>query len=168
MQSISPTIMQHTVRTPDAARLVYVERRGGAPGSLGNAPMEAQTALHQQLDAQGLRDRITYGISIVDGSMAPNAPEPPLYQACYVVADDAPLALTGELRTMRFDPGKSAVFTYVGSYEGLGAAWGAVMGEHLPASGLTPRSGPMYEIYLDDMATTPEDQLRTELCVPVE
>jgi hypothetical protein len=37
-----------------------------------------------------------------------------------------------------------------------------------PASGFTMRPGTWFETYLDDPSVTPTDQLRTEICLPIE
>jgi AraC family transcriptional regulator len=60
--------------------------------------------------------------------------------------------------------GRYAVATYIGSYAGLGGAWGQLMGEWLPASGAKlDFSKPCFEVYLNDCSTVAESELRTEL-----
>jgi AraC family transcriptional regulator len=61
-----------------------------------------------------------------------------------------------------------AVFPHRGPYEGLLATWQKVMGEWMPASGLTIRHAPTFEIYVNDPDNTPPDELLTEICIPVE
>ncbi len=64
--------------------------------------------------------------------------------------------------------GRYTVATHLGSYAGLGSAWGQLMGEWLPASGATlDFTRPSFEVYLDDCDTVAESELRTELYQPV-
>jgi AraC family transcriptional regulator len=63
--------------------------------------------------------------------------------------------------------GRFACVVHVGPYEQLGDVWRRFKGEWLPASGHHAATGPSYEIYLNDPATTPKADLRTEMCIPV-
>jgi AraC family transcriptional regulator len=67
----------------------------------------------------------------------------------------------------RIPAGRFACTTHVGPYEHLGDAWARFMGEWLPASGHRVGPGPSYEIYVNNPMTTPKEQLRTELYVPL-
>ena len=85
--------------------------------------------------------------------------------ACISIPDDVPLpAGTAELR---LPAGRYARYTHIGPFEGLGDAWSRVMGEWLPASGQRAAEGPALEHYLSDMRTTPREELRTDLLVPL-
>lgn len=64
--------------------------------------------------------------------------------------------------------GRYARTTHVGPYSKLGDTWARLMGEWLPQSGLRVGSGVSYEIYRSDMQTTPSEQLRTDIYVPLE
>lgn len=59
--------------------------------------------------------------------------------------------------------GRYGVLSHLGSYEGMGGTWGALMGG-VAAQGHTP-GFPFVEVYLDDPTTTPVEQLRTDLLV---
>lgn len=63
--------------------------------------------------------------------------------------------------------GRYARYTHIGGFENLGDVWSRFMGEALPASGHLVADGPAIEIYRSDMRTTPKDELRTDLMVPV-
>ena len=78
------------------------------------------------------------------------------------------VALSGGLEERRVPAGTFACAVYVGPYESLPDAWGQLMGEWLPASGRTFREGaPSCELYLNDPSTTPKEELRTEIRIPV-
>jgi DNA gyrase inhibitor GyrI len=162
------TVSQPVIRMQPQQRVIYVERVGTPDGQLGESPMDAQNTLHKALDKHGLTNRISYGISMMPDGVGLDSSRAPRYRGGYMLTDNAPLPADPDLQEGIFDPGKVAVFTYTGGWEGLGEAWGQVMNMAFPDSGFTMRPGTWFEIYLDDPSVTPSDQLRTEICLPVE
>jgi len=75
--------------------------------------------------------------------------------------------LPAGLEERRLPSGSYARTTHVGPYERLGDTWARFMGEWLPASGRRLADTPSYEIYRNDPSTTPTDQLRTDLYIPL-
>lgn len=76
-----------------------------------------------------------------------------------------PAGLTEE----RVGAGTFACTVHQGGYETLGATWGALLSQWLPASGRRLGSGPSLEIYRNTMMDTPNPaDLRTEICIPLE
>jgi AraC family transcriptional regulator len=72
------------------------------------------------------------------------------------------------LTEQRLPAGAYACTTFVGPYEKLGAEWERFKSDGLRESGRRMRGGaPSYELYLNDPSTTPKEQLRTELRIPV-
>ncbi|SHH95562.1 AraC family transcriptional regulator [Marivita hallyeonensis] len=71
------------------------------------------------------------------------------------------------LEDVRLPAGPHAVSTYTGPYAGLPAAWDALYGRALPASGRMPSDLPSFEIYLNDPTEVPPEALVTEICVPL-
>lgn len=64
--------------------------------------------------------------------------------------------------------GRYAVATHTGSYEGLGNAWGQLVGQWIPTSGVhIDFERPCYEVYLNDCSVVPEDQLLTHIYEPI-
>jgi AraC family transcriptional regulator len=63
--------------------------------------------------------------------------------------------------------GRYARATYVGAYDGLPGAW-VELRDALATAAHRTAAGPSLEIYRSDMATTPRDELRTDLYVPLE
>jgi len=62
---------------------------------------------------------------------------------------------------------EALVVLHRGSYAGLPAAWGALYSEELPASGRRPGGHSPFEVYLNDCSQAPEDEVLTELWLPV-
>ena len=63
--------------------------------------------------------------------------------------------------------GRIAVAVHQGPYDGLPAAWDAVYGTWLPASGEEAADRAPYERYLNDPMTTAPQDLLTEICIPL-
>lgn len=63
--------------------------------------------------------------------------------------------------------GRYAKTTHEGSYARIGDTWTRLMGEWLPQSGHRVADQVAYEVYRNTPMTVPEDQLRTDLYVPL-
>lgn len=79
----------------------------------------------------------------------------------------AGVPLPGGLEEHRLPSGRYAHATHIGPYERLGDVWARLKGEWIPANGQRIANSPSYEIYRNTPTDTPEDQLRTELYVPL-
>jgi AraC family transcriptional regulator len=67
----------------------------------------------------------------------------------------------------RLPAGRYLCTTHLGSYDGLGDAWAQLTGERLPESAYNGRDGVNYEIYRNNPSEVQDDELRTELYIPV-
>lgn len=85
--------------------------------------------------------------------------------AAIAVRDDLPMPPGFE--QARLAAGRYAVLHHVGPYAGLPAAWGWMLSEWVPASGLLVREDAACEVYLNAPGKVPEAELRTEICMPV-
>jgi AraC family transcriptional regulator len=63
--------------------------------------------------------------------------------------------------------GRYAHAVHRGSYEKLGDAWARFMGQWLPAAGERLGAGPSYEVYPNTPMTAKEEDLRTEMYLPL-
>lgn len=63
---------------------------------------------------------------------------------------------------------KMLVAEYKGDYSGLAEAWQKTFGEEIPNRNLQIADGYCYERYLNDIATTPVQDLRTDIHVPIQ
>ena len=82
---------------------------------------------------------------------------------------DAPRSLTvaGPLGETRIARGRYAMTVHRGSYAGLGDTWARLMGRWLPASGERVGDGVSFEKYRNTPDQVPDEQLETELYVPL-
>jgi len=83
-----------------------------------------------------------------------------------VVPEDT--KLPAGMTEQRIPAGTYACTMHIGPYERLGDTWMRFMGEWIPASGRRIGGGPSFELYLNDPRSTPPEQLKTEICVPIE
>jgi AraC family transcriptional regulator len=77
------------------------------------------------------------------------------------------LAIPEGLVEARLPAGRYACTLFVGPYEQLGEAWARLKHQWLPSSGRRGRPGVSYERYLNTPGEVPDEQLKTELCMPV-
>uniref|UniRef100_A0A7C4ELQ5 AraC family transcriptional regulator n=1 Tax=Fundidesulfovibrio putealis TaxID=270496 RepID=A0A7C4ELQ5_9BACT len=87
------------------------------------------------------------------------------YDACVSVGPD--VAADGDVSIMEIPGGEFAVTVFKGPYTGLEAAYAQLYGQWLPASGREPDMRPGYEVYLNDPASTPPEELLTEINMPL-
>lgn len=80
---------------------------------------------------------------------------------------DAAFEMPDVLEEVILPGGPHAVMLYVGPYAGLPAAWDALYGQALPASGRMPAEHASFEVYLNDPTTVAPEALQTEICVPL-
>ena len=86
-------------------------------------------------------------------------------EAGIIVPEGVPLPAA--LEEVHIPEGDYAKYTHIGGFEGLPDAWQRLMGEWVPASGRRLADSPSFEIYRSDMRTTPKEQLRTDIYVPL-
>lgn len=93
------------------------------------------------------------------------APDKLRYDACITVPPE--VKAEGEVRVFEIPGGEYAVAVHEGPYSGLEAAYDYLFGRWLAESGREPAAHMGYEVYLNDPASTPPEELRTELNLPL-
>jgi len=105
-----------------------------------------------------------YGIAYDDPSIT--APDQCRYDACAEVSPD--FMATGGALKMTIPGGKYAVLNFKGTVEQVGEAWGALLRDWLPSSGLQLDARPCFEYYPKDAAFDCEtEEFECEICIPV-
>lgn len=78
-----------------------------------------------------------------------------------------PLPLSGTLAWQDVAAGRYAVFTHRGSYATLYLTWASIYRDWVPSAEVTLRDEPPLELMLNSPADTPEEDLLTEIWMPV-
>ncbi|HXO83936.1 MAG TPA: GyrI-like domain-containing protein [Gemmatimonadales bacterium] len=76
--------------------------------------------------------------------------------------------LPHELAEQTIPGGRYARMTHVGPYQTLGDAWSRLIREWLPTSGERMGTSGSYEIYRNSPESTPPQDLRTDLYIPLQ
>lgn len=114
--------------------------------------------------AQGLGGRTTYGISLDDPSVTPPSE---CRCDCAVEVDDGYLP-PGDAHVTTLPGGRYAALHFEGSGAEIGAAWKAIFGQWLPASGYQVDQRPCFERYLPEQLARMQGQgFVCDICIPV-
>ena len=104
------------------------------------------------------------GLCYDDPDITP--PEKIRYDACITV--DADIETEGEIGSQTVGGGLYAMTTHYGSYSKLNETYAALCGQWAPQNGYEIRSLPSLEMYLNSPEDTPEDELLTDVYIPIE
>lgn len=88
------------------------------------------------------------------------------YDACVTVGDG--FQSSEGIDIQNIDGGDYVVMVHKGSYDGLHDCYRWLYGKWLPESGREAKSAPSLEIYRNSPATTPPEELVTEIRVPLD
>lgn len=78
-----------------------------------------------------------------------------------------PAEPNAEIGVKSFGGGRFAMFTYIGAYDKIGAAYDRIYGELLAAGGFQTRANYCYEKYVSDPCRTVPEKLKTEIYIPI-
>lgn len=138
-----------------ATHYVYVEKIG----PFQETAQKAWETLHQKTSALS-------EVTTITGYFSLYKIEPQMIYRAGVAVDSNPSLLPQGLHHVRFEGGKYAKFTLTGSYSNLPVAVGKVF-EIVEKTGMQVRDAWYGENYVNDPSTTPEDQLITEILIPM-
>jgi AraC family transcriptional regulator len=148
------------IREEPSRRVIAAPHRGPYP-EIG----PAFERLFGALGAAGLAQAAGDLVGIFHDDPATTAPEDLRSHAGVVVDED--VTCPEGLETLRLPGGRHAVLRVTGPYSALPPAYAWLYGEGLAAAGVTPRDGPDFEIYANDPADTPPEDLVTDIHVPL-
>jgi len=152
--------------TRDAATIYCVTRKGMKDNTFSEAAQSAFGALGEWLGKAQLwpkvKEMLFYCPRPVQG---PNDADAEFVAA--VVLDEAADA-TGEVRVERIEAGRFARFTHIGPYNTLWQTWNLIMRDWIPAHQGEIRMAHCFELYMNDVRTTPPEDLRTDIFIAVK
>jgi AraC-like DNA-binding protein/DNA gyrase inhibitor GyrI len=140
---------------------IYLEKHGPFP-EIAPPLWNELMPLIQQLDQQKIREYL--GLSGIDKTKV--GEETMIYQAGVGMAED-PGKLPNGMRHRAIKPGKYARFILIGPYSHIWMAFDKIF-KTLADKKVELRPEFCIENYVNDPRVTPEDQLKTELLVPIE
>jgi len=98
----------------------------------------------------------------------PTVTEPAAIRYDAAITMDRPVEPDGPVLADTLPGGDYAVVTHQGPYETLEDTYRAIMGQWLPQSGREFRNCPGFEVYRNDPASTPPEQLLTDIHIPLK
>jgi AraC family transcriptional regulator len=152
------------VETIQPLRVAYI--RGNGPYAQMFPPLWKR--FNEIVNLRGLRKPEAWYLSICLDDPQATEPDKIRGDACVSVDDSFSLQANDELKLQTIPAGMYAIARYVGPYSGLGAAWGELCGQWIPANQYQFRQAPCFEVYRSDPKTTPQEQLLTEIYEPVQ
>ena len=152
--------MEITIRQLPARRLAYAR----ALGPYGESAGPAWATLCRWAGPRGLLGPHAPMIGLSHDDPSVTAPEKLRYDAGVVVPDT--VLPEGDIGVQVLPAGAYAVAHFQGPAKDLGAAYGKVFGEFLPAGGYQPADSPCYEVYRKDCSS--DGQMDMDICVPVK
>ena len=130
--------------------------------------IECEAAFNQLFDwatkeRLQMKDGLVLGIPHDDPEVTP--PEELRYDACMEIPQS--VTVSGNIKKQNIAGGRYACCILKGSYQQLMEVYRTLYHEWLPASGEEPRHAPPIEIYYNSPHDTPEEELLTEVRVPL-
>lgn len=110
------------------------------------------------------KDTEWIGLSFDDPTIT--SPEKCRFYACFTVKEK--VKPTGPFGVQNIEGGLYAIFTLKGSYSGLSSLYYNIYLKWLPDSDYSLRKGKSFELYLNNPDKVSEDDILTEIYVPVE
>lgn len=107
----------------------------------------------------------TIGIGVSYDNPETTKPDDIRYDACLTCGEN--FDSNDEISTQTLGGGKYATAIHRGPYQGLKHSFSHILREWIPKSGRLLREAPCLEIYIDDPEKTPEEDVRTKICVPI-
>jgi AraC family transcriptional regulator len=148
--------------------VLYVRRHGMIHNDFTQAARSAFAALNAFLKAHQLQDQwqCCLGITPDDPSWVPEAAC--RYDAGVILCDGVHVAPGGDVAWQTLAGGRQAAFLHRGPYDTLWQTWNQAYRDWLPASSAYLRHAVPYEVYLNDPEVTGPEDLKTEICIPIQ
>lgn len=163
------TMLQATFRQLPAQQLLCATERGATHGDMTAAAQRAFGRLFPAAQALGVAERANGCLAVCPDEMrSPDDPDMRLVAALSYDGPPPDLSATPGIHAETLPAGRWAVFRHVGPYSTLWQTWVAIYRDWLPASQVSLRDTPPYELYVSDASKVRPEELITEIHLPVE
>ncbi len=169
-----PTLKQSKVRklTPEIRtlpdlRVLYARGYGLIDYTFSQAADAAFETLMCYLHEHKLLDSFTAPVGITPDDFNVIAHDQCRFDAGVVLKEGVVIEPTEKIGLQILPAGRWAVFQHKGAYATLWQSWNLAYRDWLPRSGEQPRDVPPVELYLNNVNHTAEQDLRTEILIPI-
>jgi AraC family transcriptional regulator len=152
--------MEVAIKNIEPMRVAFVRHTGPYQGA-----GEAWNKLCAWAGPKGLFGPQTRMLGVCHDDPDVTPPDKIRYDACMTAGPH--IQAEGDVGVQEIAGGEYAVVTHCGPYEKLSETYAYLCGQWLAGSGREMRSAPAFEVYLNDPNTTPPDDLRTEIHLPL-
>ena len=159
-QSSAPIECRYETRA--AQRVLYVRRTG----KYDVAAAQGWETLMRFAGERGLLHATTLRIGVTYDFPEITDEEYTRYDAC--LSCDVEVPVHGDLALQTLRGGEFAVFEHAGAYETLWATYHAIYSQWLSNTDAVLANAPSYAVYLNDPYQVAPEQLRTQICIPVQ
>lgn len=161
--------MEVEIRELPTKKVISVTRKGLIDNNFNKAADQAFCVLTRFINANRAWSAVEegcLGICPDDGIEVPA--EESRYIAGYFLKEGGDVWVRGEVELLELPAGKVAIFTHKGAYESLWQTWNKIYHDWLPSSGVKLRDAYPYEVYLKEKGKVPDQELITEIYIPIE
>ena len=161
--------MEAEIKELPDKKVLTVTRKGLEDNNFNKAAAQAFSVLTRFISANRAWSAIDgncIGICPDDGVEL--HPEDSRYIAGYFLKEDGDVWVRGEVELIVLPGGRVAVFTHKGPYETLWQTWNKIYRDWLPGSGEKLRDAYPYEVYVKERGKVPEEELITEIYIPIK
>jgi AraC family transcriptional regulator len=166
--SAAQRLPQPEIRTLPDLQILYVREYGMIEYSFSKASDRAFSTLMRYLQRHQLMDAFSACLAITpdDYDIVPH--DQCRVDAGVVLKAERQVELTSNDVALQVLPaGRWAVFHHKGPYDTLWQSWNVAYRDWLPRSNERPRDVPPVEVYVNNINSTPPQQLHTEILIPI-
>jgi AraC family transcriptional regulator len=161
-----PTLPVQFRHLPDW-HVYYVRKQGLSDENYTKVADEAFKILYCFLARQNVRQLVTNHLGIIH-DLKLISYESHRFDAGVTLQEPLMLEPGSEVQSCIIESGKWAVFSHQGPYNTLWQTWNWIYQYWCPASGVEIRDVAPFEVYLQNMLTTPANELVTEIYIPIQ
>jgi AraC family transcriptional regulator len=160
--------MKPQIKTIEDVDVLYVRKTGYKNGHFNHAAKEAFGELCRFIEENRIWPQLGECLGICPDDPDIVRLEDCRYDGGFFIKPGQTVKTGGDVKVQKLAGGKYAIFMHKGPYALLPQTWAQTYRDWLPASGEQLRDEMPFEVYLDDPEKTREEELRTEIWIPIK